>query len=305
MKVLITFLFLSNVLIAQELIDIKGKVIDSNGKTVPYASIINLTSGNHGTTSNEKGIFTLNALPNTSDIVQITALGFYELRVTVSELAQLAKNGGVVLKEKPTNLGEFQVDGERYKKEFTGKSTHLLKRPDGGYYTYSISAEPGYGGGVFVTPRNKTVGLIDKIHFYLTDQGSPEKPFGVRLLRTTEKLKHNRVYSIDQFDDMSQEVLIFSNGKAGWNSLNLYDFDIYIDDKPFFIVITILESNMEMGNKSQEKMHKSVQIGAFQDQNPHEIFRAVHIDGGLGFSNVKSARVPIPAIYVEYSTIKK
>ena len=128
MKTLFLLLLFTNSLLAQDQISIESKLIDNKGNGIPYASIINLTSGEHGTTSNEKGLFLLKTRTNNSDKIQIAALGFYELRVTVGELEKLAKAGSVKLKEKPFDLGEVQVEGERYEQAFIGKSTEIFTR---------------------------------------------------------------------------------------------------------------------------------------------------------------------------------
>ena len=189
MKTLILLLLFTNGLLAQDQISIESKLIDNTGKGIPYASIINLTSGEHGTTSNEKGQFLLKTRTNISDKIQISALGFYELRITVGELIQLAKSGSVTLKEKPFDLGEIQVDGVRYEQDFIGKSTELFKGPNGSNYSYSISGKPGFSLGVYVQPRKKVDGLIDKIHFYLSEDSSFDHPFTVRLYRYEEQIK--------------------------------------------------------------------------------------------------------------------
>ena len=305
MRTLILLLLFGNGLLAQDQISIESKLIDNNGKAIPYASIINLTSDEHGTTSNEKGQFLLKTRTNNNDKIQISALSFYELRITVGELVQLAKNGSVELKEKPFDLGEIQVDGERYEQAFIGKSNELFKDPDGSYASYTIGDKPGFSLGVYVKPRKKVDGLIDKIHFYLDDKDLPEKPFTVRIFRTKDKLKNNRIYKLDQFDDMTDSLLLFSDGKAGWNTLDLYNLDIYVDDTPFFIVFTSLESLEESKARGVSETTKSARLGTFADVKPDEIFTGYLFDGGLGYSDFARVRNPIPAVYVEYSKSKK
>ena len=306
MRTLILLLFLfSNSLLSQEAISIEGRLTDSKGAAIPYASIINLTSGEHGTTSNENGQFLLKTRTNNSDKIQIAALGFYELRITVGELDKLASAGSILLKEKPFDLGEVQVEGERYEQGFIGKSVELLKKGDGSYYNHAISGKPGYSLGVFVQPRKKTAGLIDKIHFYLAEEDSLDQPFSIRLLRAKGKLKNNRGYMLDEFDDMTDSPLMVSEMKAGWNTLDLYEFDIYVDNRPFFILFTSLESLEESKARGISQTTESVRLATFAERKPDEIYRAISYNGLLVYLAVARIQTPIPAVYVEYSKLKK
>ncbi|MFT7156063.1 MAG: hypothetical protein ACI8Q1_001067, partial [Parvicella sp.] len=133
--ILLLFYF-CNGLIAQEKISIDSRLIDNDSKPVLYASIINITTSIHGTTSDENGRFLLKTRSNYNDKIQITALGFYELKLTVAELEKLALVGSIKLEEKPIDLGDVEVVGERFKQEFIGKSTQLLKKIDSSYYSY-------------------------------------------------------------------------------------------------------------------------------------------------------------------------
>ena len=99
---------------------------------------------------------------------------------------------------------------------------------------------------------------------------------------------------------MTDSVLLFSDGKAGWNTLDLYSLDIYVDDTPFFIVFTSLESLEESKARNVSETTKSARLGTFANLIPNEIFKAVGIDGGLGFNDYARVRNPIPAIYVEF-----
>ncbi|MFT4851207.1 MAG: hypothetical protein ACJAS3_001589 [Roseivirga sp.] len=302
--ILLLFYF-CNGLIAQEKISIDSRLIDNDSKPVLYASIINITTSIHGTTSDENGRFLLKTRSNYNDKIQITALGFYELKLTVAELEKLALVGSIKLEEKPIDLGDVEVVGERFKQEFIGKSTQLLKKIDSSYYSYAISEKPGYSQGVYVQPRKRTNGLIDKIHFYVTADGSLDQPFTIRLLRTKGKLKNNRGYTIDQFDDMTESILLVQEIKAGWNTFDLYNSDIYVDSQPFFIMFTSLESLDESKARSIAETTESINLAVFADRKPNEIYSALSFNGIILYLAVAQVSTPIPAIYIEYSATKK
>jgi hypothetical protein len=198
-----------------------------------------------------------------------------------------------------------EVVGERFKQEFIGKSTQLLKKIDSSYYSYAISEKPGYSQGVYVQPRKRTNGLIDKIHFYVTADGSLDQPFTIRLLRTKGKLKNNRGYTIDQFDDMTESILLVQEIKAGWNTFDLYNSDIYVDSQPFFIMFTSLESLDESKARSIAETTESINLAVFADRKPNEIYSALSFNGIILYLAVAQVSTPIPAIYIEYSATKK
>jgi hypothetical protein len=305
-KVLILLLFgFCNGLIAQNEISIDSKLIDNNGKPILYASIINITTNSHGTTSDKNGSFYLKTRQNFEDEIQINALGFYELKTTLADFLKLAKAESITLKEKPIDLGEVEVVGERFKQEFIGKSTQLLKKIDSSYYSGPIGETPGYSEGVYVQPNKKTFGLIDKIHFYVTADDYLNQPFTIRLLRTKDKLKNNKGYSLDQFDDMIESVLLVQEVKAGWNTFDLYEFDIYVDSRPFFIMFISLESLEESKARGIAKTTKGISLAAFADRKPNEIYKALSFNGIILYLAVAQVSTPIPAIYIEYSATKK
>lgn len=298
----IIFLFLYNYTVAQKNIILKGKILDESGVEIPYAGIINITTYKHGTTSKKDGTFTLKTHENQSHIIQISALGFYEKKIKVSEILH---NGIIKLKTKSYDLGATYVEGTRYEKGFIGKSKVSTKSKNTPPLGYTISSVPGLQYGVYVIPSKKKSGLIDKIHFYLTNQGFPEAPIKISLFKTQKKLKNNKIYNLDEFTPMTDTILIHKEGKPGWNTINLYNADISFDNESFFITFSTLDNGKkyEFLGTDGEKEYGAC-LGVFQNLKPDEIYRAINIDGGLGYSNIKSSRIPIPAVYIEYSKTK-
>lgn len=305
-KVLILLLLgFCNGLIAQNEILIDSKLVDNNGKPILYASIINITTNKHGTTSDKNGNFYLKTRQNFEDEIQINALGFYELKTTLADFVKLAKAESITLKEKPIDLGEVEVYGERYERNYIGKSTQLLKKLDSSYFSDPIGEGPGYSEGVFVLPHRKTKGLIDKIHFYVTAEGSLNQPFTIRLLRSNDKLKNNQGYKIDQFDDMTESILLVEEVELGWNTFDFYDSDLFVDSRPFFILFTSLETLEEAKARDLKESVKSINLAAFANRIPNEIYKALSFNGIILFLANDRVKTPIPAVYIEYSATKK
>ena len=57
-----------------------------------------------------------------------------------------------------------------------------------------------------------------------------------------------------------------------WTYMSL---DIYVDDTPFFIVFTSLESLEESKARAVSETTKSARLGTFADANPDEVFNGV------------------------------
>jgi len=304
-RILLLFFTLSCSLSAQEGISLTGTVYGEDGSSIKYASIINITTNKHGTTSDENGDFYLKTRKNFEDEIQINALGFYELKTTLADFVKLAKAESIILKEKPIDLGEVKVSGERYELNYIGKSTQLLKRTDSSYFSDPMSEGPGYSEGVYVVPHRKTEGLIDKIHFYVTADGSLNQPFTIRLLRSNGKLKNNQGYKIDGFDDMTDSSLLVQKVRAGWNTFELYDSDIYVDSRPFFILFTTVETLEEAKTRELNESVQSINLGAFADRKPNEIYKALSFNGIILYLANDRVKTPIPAVYLEYSKLSK
>lgn len=99
----LTFLMISFSIFSQ---NVKGKIIDELGESIPFVNIIEKGTTN-GTTSNEKGNFSLNLkkLPTT---ITISALGFTSVEKTIS----LSKSTiEITLKEDANILEEVVISG--------------------------------------------------------------------------------------------------------------------------------------------------------------------------------------------------
>lgn len=302
---LLFFAFLTLTLNGQEILSIQNKLIDRNGGSIPFASIINVTTNSYGTTSDEQGNFLLKTRDNLNDQIQINALGFYELRVNLGEFLKLNEKGRITLKEKPIDLGEIEVNGERYEQNFIGKSTDLLINENGKIHSDIIGDQPGLSEGVLVKPNKRTSGLLDKIHFYVTDDAVKESNISVRLLRSPKKLKNNQGYKLDEFEDMLDSLLIIKNFEAGWNSYDLYDLDIPLDGSSFFILFTNLETVDESKQRRADETLEGVSFATFADRKAKEIYKALYFNGILVYLANDRVRTPIPAVYIEYSDLKK
>ena len=105
--ILISLIFLSNILYAQNII-IEGSVVDEFDYEVPFAAV-GILKKNIGTTSTMEGTFSFLVTVNElEDELEISSIGFETLKINVREFIN-QKDKKIILKEKLTALDEVVV----------------------------------------------------------------------------------------------------------------------------------------------------------------------------------------------------
>ena len=105
--ILITLLFLSNILYTQNII-VEGSVVDEFDYEVPFAAV-GILKKNIGTTSTMEGSFSFLVTVNElEDELEISSIGFETLKINVSEFINREEKK-IILKEKLTALDEVVV----------------------------------------------------------------------------------------------------------------------------------------------------------------------------------------------------
>ena len=105
--ILITLLFLSNILYTQNII-VEGSVVDEFDYEVPFAAV-GILKKNIGTTSTMEGSFSFLVTVNElEDELEISSIGFETLKINVREFIN-RKDKKITLKEKLTALDEVVV----------------------------------------------------------------------------------------------------------------------------------------------------------------------------------------------------
>ena len=105
--ILITLLFLSNILFTQNII-VEGSVVDEFDYEVPFAAV-GILKKNIGTTSTMEGSFSFLVTVNElDDELEISSIGFETLKINVREFIN-RKDKKIILKEKLTALDEVVV----------------------------------------------------------------------------------------------------------------------------------------------------------------------------------------------------
>ena len=105
--ILITLLFLSNILYTQNIV-VKGSVVDEFDYEVPFAAV-GILKKNIGTTSTMEGTFSFLVTVNElDDELEISSIGFETLKINVREFIN-KEDKKIILKEKLTALDEVVV----------------------------------------------------------------------------------------------------------------------------------------------------------------------------------------------------
>ena len=105
--ILITLLFISNILYTQNII-VEGSVVDEFDYEVPFAAV-GILKKNIGTTSTMEGSFSFLVTVNElEDELEISSIGFETLKINVSEFIN-RDDKKIILKEKLTALDEVVV----------------------------------------------------------------------------------------------------------------------------------------------------------------------------------------------------
>ena len=105
--ILITLLFLSNILYTQNII-VEGSVVDEYDYEVPFAAV-GILKKNIGTTSTMEGSFSFLVTVNElEDELEISSIGFETLKINVREFIN-REDKKIILKEKLTALDEVVV----------------------------------------------------------------------------------------------------------------------------------------------------------------------------------------------------
>lgn len=286
-------------------INISGYIKSKEDQTpVPYAMIINKTSGRHGTTSKKDGSFSI-TLPEGSESHELyfSSLGFKDVVYQVKDL--IKPNMVIYLEVEPYILPEVVVDDfDKGSLGSYGDANLPLKPVSGDGTDEELRFESaGKGYGVFVEPRKKDKGLFQSIEIYLTPNGVPETPLGVRILVPQVKMKNAKMEPLSNFRDILTEPVILEPRGAGWNEVNVEDMNIPVPKGKFLVIFYTLDQGSQNSWSQNEQEYYGSCIGIYKSPEVPHIFAARQVRGGTHFAFLKPFGVNnfnIPAIVINY-----
>lgn len=210
---------------------INGWVYDEDKNPISYASVIILDEQKRGTTTNEKGFFSI----DTKSIARlyVSSVGFYDTIISASYLKQDMK---IVLRTRTYILPEVVVTSNHSKPIVLGvfKTTPTKEtiRPTGQI-------------GVFYETTNKDKNrTISSVKVYISKTlGVYNAPMSLRMLGLQSKKvkKHNKLIYPTEVFDVLPELIRFQAEKPGWYEIDLSEYDAVIPEHGFFLFIEALE----------------------------------------------------------------
>jgi hypothetical protein len=199
---------------------ITGRVIDAKTKDpVPFASI-GLREEGTGALTNEYGYFQLAGLEKTStDSLIIMTLGY-------ERNAVLIKRGStedliIELKKRVIELSEVKVQGGKVRNLELGSKSNS---PGEGM----IQGLPGSQYAFFVkNDKQKKLGNVRTVSFYIGENGFPREPFRVRLYKADGN------YNAPNTDLLTENVVVSASRGGEWYTIDLSTYNIPAPKKAF------------------------------------------------------------------------
>ena len=288
---------------AQNEIEIKGLLVSKeNNEVIPFASILDITSYKHGTTSQEDGTFFLKIPVNKQESnyqIKIACLGFND---TIININSFANNSIIKLSPHVYELLEVVVVARNKSKiSYIGlPEGALLINDKGKKQGLPANTSAGSSSGVFVKSKNNQKGLLKSISIYLLEKGFPETPFSVRILVSPkDKIKHNRMYSTNAFVDYLKESVIFK-GTAGWNIIELEDYNIPLPENDYLILFTPLDYGKKYKWHNEYGEYYGMVIGVYNKKKIPQLFWAFKSQDFYSYDDSPNQLNFTPAIVINY-----
>ncbi len=222
----VTFLLILPALSMAQENRLSGRIVDQKTKEpIPFASI-GLKEEQTGALTNEYGFFQM-AMPtkNAQDSLVVLALGYKRVAVLVkrgnANLADLI----VEVPKRVIELGNVTVKGGKVKDLSLGsKST----TPGEGM----IQGMPGSQYAFFVkNDKNKKLGNVRSVSFYIGEHGFPREPFRVRLY------KPDGNYNSPNTDILTENVVVSAPKGGEWYTIDLTPYNIEAPTEGFFVAM--------------------------------------------------------------------
>ena len=204
---------------------IKGTIVDQDTKEpLPFTSI-GLKSENIGALSNEHGQFAVPApTKNDSDSLIIVALGYARRAVLVKKGVALV-DLTIAVPKRAVALSNGVVKGGKIKNLGLGAKSD---NPGEGM----IQGLPGSQYAFFVkNEKNKRLGNVRTVSFYIGENGFPREPFRVRLYKADGN------YNSPNTDLLTENVVVSAPQGGQWYTVDLTPYNIMAPEEGFFVAM--------------------------------------------------------------------
>ncbi len=203
---------------------ITGHVVDAKTKEpVPFASI-GLKADGTGALTNEFGLFQLPGFEKgTTDSLMVMTLGYIPTAVFIKKGS--SENLTIELKKRVIELKEVVVKGGKVKNLELGTRAD---RPDEGM----IQGQAGSQYAFFVkNDKQKKLGNVRSVSFYIGENGFPREPFRVRLYKADGN------YNAPNTDLLTENVVVSAPAGGQWYTVDLTPYNVAAPEEGFFVAM--------------------------------------------------------------------
>ena len=204
---------------------LKGTIVDKDtGEPLPFTSI-GLKDEQIGALTNEHGQFIVPApTKSATDSLLIMALGYHRKTIAVAR-GQATTDLTIKVAKRAVELSNVTVQ--------TGKIKNLAlgsRKSDPG--DGMIQGLPGSQYAFFVkNEKQKKLGAVRTVSFYIGDNGFPREPFRVRLYKADGN------YSAPNTDLLTENVVVSAPQGGQWYTVDLTPYNIVAPEEGFFVAM--------------------------------------------------------------------
>ena len=206
-------------------VQIKGVIVDKDTKEpLPFTSI-GLKNEQIGALSNEHGQFIVPApTKNEDDSLIVVALG-YARRAVLVKRGVAGPSLSIEVPKRAVELSNVVVKAGKIKNLGLGSRTD---NPGEGM----IQGLPGSQYAFFVkNEKNKRLGSVRTVSFYIGENGFPREPFRVRLYKADGN------YNAPNTDLLTENVVVSAPQGGQWYTIDLTPYNIIAPEEGFFVAM--------------------------------------------------------------------
>jgi len=204
---------------------LKGVVVDKDTKEpLPYTSI-GLKEEQIGVLTNEHGVFLVPApTKNAQDTLLISALGYYRKTMVVKRGVSL-DNLTIEVPKRAVELQGVTVKAGKVKNLGLGAKTNdpgegMIQGLPGSQYAFFVKNE-----------KQKKLGNVRSVSFYIGENGFPREPFRVRLYKADGN------YNSPNTDLLTENVVVSAPQGGQWYTVDLTPYNIVAPEEGFFVAM--------------------------------------------------------------------
>jgi hypothetical protein len=204
---------------------LSGRIIDKTTKEpLPFTSL-SLKEEQTGALSNEFGVFQLPApTKSDTDSLIVMALGYEHLAIAVHK-NEMRENMVLEVARRAVALQNVLVKGGKIKNLGLGATSN---RPGEGL----LQGQPGSQCAFFVkNDKNRQLGNIRSVSFYIGENGFPREPFRVRLYKADGN------YNAPNTDILTDNVVVSAPQGGQWYTVDLTSYNVVAPEEGFFVAM--------------------------------------------------------------------